>query len=462
MSTTPKIKLEAGATTAKVRPVGSENPEDQSVSLLRLLQLEADIRRIETERELIYHLANESRSVLGFRQAFVFRFRRRWKLEAVSSIAGFDRNAPINRQVTTFVAGLEFDKAPRRVDLEDCQTESHLKAHIFRKGIWIPLATRKGRLFAGILVLRERPWREDQLPLAERLADAYAHGWQALVGNALERRGWPRGRFVLLIVLLVLVAVGFIPAPLTVLAPVEVNGKDRVTVTAPLNGVIKEVLVEPNSEVSTNTVLARFDNTELKNALEIAERRIVVAQAELTQTQNASFGDRDAGRDIKIVEAELALALAERDLAKDRLSRVQILAGAAGIAVFEDSRALTGRPVAVGERLMEVVNPMEKEFKIRIPVDDSIVLAEAARVRVFLDSRPLEPINGEIVRTSYRASAHEDGSFAYTVIARAETEAMKDVRIGAYGTAQVFGERHSLHFIVFRRPLSWLRQAVGF
>jgi multidrug resistance efflux pump len=209
-------------------------------------------------------------------------------------------------------------------------------------------------------------------------------------------------------------------------------------------------------------VLARYVSTELRNALNIADKRVIVARAELTKLQNASFASREAAREVSIAEAELELAVAEFELARERSSRTEIVAGTPGIAVFEDARSLTGLPVAVGEKLMEIVNPEVKEFTIRLPVNDSIVLSEGAKVRVFLDSRPLSPITGELVRTSYRASAHEDGSFAYTLVARAKPEDMAGLRIGAHGTAQVFGAKHSLHFIVFRRPLSWLRQTFGF
>jgi len=445
-----------------VRTLTPKKTADERAALLRLLQLEADMRRIPTERELIYHLANESRAVLGFRQAFVFRLGRRWKLEAVSSVAGFDRNAPINRQMVSYIASLPTGEDPVRLDLEDKEAPPALRTHTFRHGIWIPLTARNGRVFAGALVLRERPWRDDQLPLSDRLSGAYAHSWQALAGKAVERRGLPPARVILPVLMLALFLAGFIPAPLTVLAPAEVNGQQRSAVTASLDGVIEEVLVDPNDEVAENIVLARYDSTELRNALAISDKRVVVAQSELVRLQNASFGDREAGRDVKIAEAELELALAERALARQRLSRVDIVAGTSGIAVFEDARDLTGRPVAMGEKLMEVVNPTQKEFTIRLPVDDSIALAEGAKVRVFLDSRPLSPITGKLVRSSYRASSHEDGSFAYTLVARASPEDMKGVRIGAHGTAQVYGAIHSLHFIVFRRPLSWLRQTIGF
>ncbi|MCV6594924.1 MAG: HlyD family efflux transporter periplasmic adaptor subunit [Silicimonas sp.] len=442
-----------------IRP--ARDAAGDTASLLRILQLEADIRKIESARELVYHLANESRAVLGFRQAFVLRRRRGWHLEAVSSVPGFDRHAPLNRQVVQLARRL--DRAGEdvpRVDLADENELPALRDHALRHGLWLPFRGGKGRAFAGVLLLQEKPWPDSFLPLAERMRDAYAYSWRALAGKRLERRSRVSGRVLALALGAAVVATGFLPMPLTVMAPVEVTGRDRLAVAAPLNGTIDAVMVAPNQPVREGTLLARFEDNELRNDVEVAEQRVIVASARLEQVQNAAFGDRTAARDLKVAEAELALAQSEAAQARERLSRVELRARRDGIAIFEDARDLTGRPVSLGERLMEIADPGALEFTITMPVDDSIVVNDGARVRVFLDSAPLEPLEAELIRSSYHATTQPDGSFGYTLVAGAETPP-QETRIGARGTAQVFGARHTLFFIVFRRPLSWLRQSFG-
>ena len=256
---------------------------------------------------------------------------------------------------------------------------------------------------------------------------------------------------------------GFLPAPLTVLAPVEVTSQERLAVPVPIQGVIDAVEVEPNQPVEKGDVLVRLEGTELRNELSIAGREVAVAQSRLTQLQNAAFSDREAARELKVAQAELALALSERALAQERLDRVTIRAREDGVAVFDDPTALTGRPVSVGEKVMELVSPDTLEFTIRLPVMDNIDLEEGDTARIFLDGDPLNPIDARLTRTSYRAVTQPDGSFAYTLkagVAEGE-QGLEDVRVGAYGTAQLYGEEHSLYYIVFRRPLSWLRQTLG-
>ncbi|TNF57670.1 MAG: HlyD family efflux transporter periplasmic adaptor subunit [Rhodobacteraceae bacterium] len=436
---------------------------DQTAALLRLLQLEADVRRIETLRELVFHMANESRSVLPFRQACVFLRRRGWRLEAVSSVNAFDPQAPLNRALRAVVAALPVSEGDgdQRIDLTSGGHSDALSGHAFPHLLWLPMRARSGAVFAGLLLLRETPWPETILPLARRVADTYAHAWEALAGPRVGRRIGPPRRILWPLVGATLLALGFVQAPLSVLAPAEVTGRDRTVVAAALNGVVEEVLVAPNALVEAGALLARYDDTELRNALEIADRETIVARARLEMLQSAAFTDRAAARELKVAEAQLELALAESALARERLAGVELRAPRAGLAVFADAGALVGRPVTIGERLMEIVDPLDLEFTLRLPVDDSIVLREGARLRVFLDSNPLDPVPGVLTRRSYRATLQDDGSFAYTLTARAPEGALAGARIGAQGTAQVFGERHSIYFIVFRRPYSWLRQRLG-
>lgn len=437
---------------------------DRTAALLRLLQLEADIRRIETPRELVFHLANESRGVLGFRQCFVFRRRRGWLLEAVSSVNAFDPNAALNQDLTRLVRMLTAQGGgteTQRLRLPGDTESDVLRDYAFPQAMWLPIRTRRGKVVAGCLLLRESEWPEPVIPLAERVMQTYSHAWEALAGRKLERTfSVPRG-LVFAALVAAVVAMSILKTPLSVLAPAEITGQNRTAVAAALNGVVEDVLVAPNTIVEEGVLLARYDDTELRNALEIADRETIVARTQLEKLQNASFSDRAAARELKVAEAELALAEAESELAHDRLGRVEIRASRAGLVAFNDPRDLIGRPVSVGERLMEIIDPGDLEVSIRLPVDDSIVLNKGARVRIFLDSDPLSPIEAELTRLSYRATTHDDGSFAYSLTATAAREALDETRLGAQGTAQLFGARHSLLFIAFRRPLSWLRQTFG-
>jgi hypothetical protein len=68
--------------------------------------------------------------------------------------------------------------------------------------------------------------------------------------------------------------------------------------------------------------------------------------------------------DLGIAQAELDLKAAELAYAAELLDRSVIRAERAGIAVYADQRSLLGRPVAPGQRIMEIADPAEIEARI--------------------------------------------------------------------------------------------------
>lgn len=458
----PKAVAQPGA-----QPGEREDPE----APFRLLQLEAEIRRLASPRELIFHMANESRAVMGFRQAFVLARRgRRWRVETVSSLANFDRMSPLIGWIERVAAVLGArGTEPATAPIGDLAKEAGAGPdYAFAHFLWAPLLDRAGRVHGGLLMAREQPWGERHTVLAARLAETYGHSWRALGGRRLGR-GWRPGPWLWVAALGALIAATLlIRVPVSAIAPVEVVGRAPAVISAPLDGVIAEVSVAPNAPVAAGDLLARIEDTELRNAADIARQQVLVAEAEVQRLESGAFLDVEARRDIAIAKAELALARTERDLAEDRLSRVDLVADRAGVAIFASAQDLIGKPVAVGERIMEVADPRDVEYLIRLPVDDLIVVDPGMTARVFLDSDPLTKRPGAIIRVSYQAVLQDDGSMAYEMRAApgdagkgAGSGARTSPRIGARGTAQVLGGEAPLALTLFRRPLAWLRQTFG-
>ena len=140
---------------------------------------------------------------------------------------------------------------------------------------------------------------------------------------------------------------------------------------------------------------------------------------------------------------------------------MEVQAPRAGVVIFGDKSEWIGKPVVVGERIMEVANPEEFELKIDLPVEDAIVLREGAEVEVFLNASPLQAIPATLRHASYHATILPTNVLAYRVEAEF-TESSEDIRIGWQGTAKVYGEQVTLFFYLFRRPLGVLRQTLGF
>jgi multidrug resistance efflux pump len=455
----------------KIDPVSSLAPAgpdpDQvnraAAAYAALLALEAGARACGSVAELAHVIANDTRSVLRCGQVVAFRREgHRVRVTAVSGVSTVERTAPFIQELEHAVGQLSPAGAVSLHPVSDLRKgdPSRLADLAFEHLALVTFRTRSGRPFGGMLLARAEPWADREAPLLDRLRDTYAHAWMAL-SRRPERLGRvPAGRLFFPAAVALLVLAGFVRVPLTALAPVEVVARDPDVAAAPLDGVIHSIEVEPNQRVEAGDVLVRFTDTALRARLAVAERSVEVAQARERRLGQAAFDDRTARRELAVASAELRLAVAERDAAAELLSRTVLRAGRAGVAIFGSRKDWEGRPVSVGERILQVASPEAVQLRIEMPVKDAILVRETASVRVYLDSDPLRPLSATLDRATYHASVQPGGSLAFTLLALVD-DATPPPRIGYRGTAQVFGDDVALWYYLLRRPLTAMRQMVG-
>lgn len=334
------------------------------------------------------------------------------------------------------------------------------RVYPLRHFVWLPWLGRDGSIVGGMLLARSVPWSEQDDKVARYLCGALSHAWLAAGGGRRVRRlSWVSRRVVAGSVAAGLLLL-FVPVPMSALAPVEVAPREALIVTSGVEGVIRSVEVEPNAPIKSGQLLVSLSDTVLRNRAEIAEREVLVADTKLKKASQLAFVDARGRHDMAIARSELELKLAERDYARELLGRAEIRAERDGVAFFADKRDLVGRPVGVGEKLMEVADPARSEFRIDLPVADAIVLRDGARIKIFLDADPLNAIEARLERASYKSAMREGQQLAFRLVASV-TEAGANVRLGARGTAQVFSDRVPLGFYLLRRPISALRQWIG-
>ncbi len=437
-------------------------------SLELLLKIEAETRDADSEQELSFLIANETRKLVKARQIFVFTVGRhdQPRVNAVNSVDLVDRSSLMIRWVERLVMRLHDDAGlqdvrefalPAYCDEDDPE----LKVYPFRYFLWVPMIQRDGEAFAGVLMAREGPWSKPDIVVAKRLCGTYGHAWIALKGAQKINRPRLRPAVVVSSITIALCAISFIPVPLTVLAPAEVVPQKPFIVAAPIDGVVEEVVVKPNAEVKEGDVLVRFVDTKMRNRYELAEQEVSIARSKLKRFTQAAFDDPDAKRNLKIAASELRLKLAERDYAHELLKWRELRAASSGVAVFADQRDWAGRPVSLGERIMSIARPEEVELRVDLPVRDSIALQPGARVKLFLDSTPLKSDEAKITSVSHEARPARDGTLAFRVKAALPENQKDTFRLGARGTAQLYGDHTTLFFYLFRRPITALRQYLG-
>ena len=295
------------------------------------------------------------------------------------------------------------------------------------------------------------------------LAAAYGHAWSALAPGAtdlIERvRGYiSRSRLVLAVTTCCVLA-AFIPVPLSALAPAEIVASEPMLVTAPIDGVIEDVLAAPGAWVERGAPVVKYADVKLRNDAEVASRSRAVAEARYFKVVQSALATQKDMQDLATAKAELDVANAELGYANELLARSRIKAERAGLLIYSAKSDWVGKPVVTGEKLMEIGDPANSEIRIDLPVSDAIALKSGGSVSLFLDGDPLRAIDGTITRTSYRPVLTTEQQLAFRIHAKFDIE--KPRRIGSRGVARVNGETVSLWFYLFRRPMSAVRQRVG-
>ena len=458
-------------------PPSSEKPETPSRRitdidphlLVALLQLENQARAAQTVKELCFLLANETRRLVSFRQACVFSLGTNLgaacQVEVVSSVAVVDRKSPMVQWIEEVVASLldtHVLHAPCHLNVEQCPKHLQVdwRRFAFPHVLWCPIIWGHQKVIGGMWLARERPWQEGEILLIRRFTETVAHAWNALGKSKTSVTNWTVSKRWLWVGLPLLVGVMCVPIHLSTLAPVEVVARNPIVVTAPLDGVIAEIVVQPNTVVQEGETLFRYEDTKFRNDYEVAEKNLAVGFMEYRKVTQGAFLDEETGAGMPVQASEVRLKEAERDYAWEILQQVEVKASRRGIVLFGDKLDWVGKPVVIGERIMEVANPKEYELKIDLPVEDAIVLQKGAEVEVFLNADPLKAVPATLTHASYHAEVLPTNELAYRVKAEI-SEPPEAIRIGWQGTAKVYGERVSLFFYLFRRPLSVFRQTIG-
>lgn len=445
--------------------------ERQLIGLSTLLQLEKEARHAITEKEFRFVTVNETRKLLNYHQAII------WKalpgttasIEAVSGLAQLDKNAPyivwLSRVIRHLLRQPEV-RQPAKLDIHSLPEELHEGWGEWMPGyiLWCPLVSPAGKFLGGLIFTRDKAWDDSELALSERLADSYAHAWNALLGEEIDWRDKVSGMFgtrrTRIITTVVALAFIFFPVRQSVLAPAEVVADNPHIISAPVEGVIKEFHVRPNQNVKKGDLLFSLDDTTIRNQHEISKKSLAVAQADYLRAAQKAFSDEKSKSELSLLKSRVEQRTAELEYSADLLSRIHIKAEQDGVAIYNDPHDWIGKPVVVGEKVITLADPARTELQIWLPVDDAINLDIGTDVRIFLNVDPTSPVDAMLNQTSYEAEITPENVLAFRLKAKF-SGADKSPRIGLKGTAKIYGDRVILIYYLLRRPFAATRRFLG-
>lgn len=446
-----------------------------SESVAALLGLEQQLRKASDLAQLFYTLVNQTHQCVPYTQSLLVlgRALERPQIVAASDLPTVDYTSPyisfaerLCKYIISSTAAAE-SRLLRPADLAPDLADEWRALELPDYLLWQPLLVeaRDNEAAGALMMFRDHDWSQAERGIAQHIAASAGHALFALrrlqpfkgIGARLLQ-----GKVLLTAAVIVILALAW-PVRLSTLAPVEVVAKDPYVVAAPLDGVVKSVTVVPNQQIEQGTLLAQMEDAELSSEAAVSRQALSVAQAELKTVQQSGFMDPRQKSRLAELEAQVRLKEAQWQFAQVRLERSAITANRAGVAVLDNPQDWKGRPVRVGERILLVADPQQIEFKVMLPVKDSITLTLGAEVRVFLDSDPLNARSARLEQASYEPQLTQDQQYAYRLLAQLDEADISAAlpRIGLRGTAKVYGEEVSLFFYVFRRPITSIRQWLG-
>lgn len=174
-----------------------------------------------------------------------------------------------------------------------------------------------------------------------------------------------------------------------------VQANRDVVLSAEESGVIREVLVENGSRVSTGQALARIDGVLLESQLREAEARAQLAR-ETWERRKRLFEEDGVGNELSYLEARSSAEQADAAVAilQERADRTVIRAPIDGI--LESRQVEVGTMVSTGTPVFRVVEVDPVKITGGVPERFAAEVGQGTRARVTFDVLPGEEFTGPL------------------------------------------------------------------
>lgn len=428
-----------------------------------LLQLSRRVRSSRSLDEASFIAVNETKQLLSYRQAVIWLKGR--GVAAISGLPLPERNSPYLNWLSELFPALPFSKEPRTVNADDIprRIADEWAEWLPAAALLLPLTAPDDTEIGFVLLARGEPWDEQELPLAMELSSIFGQG----IAFHIRTRPWcerarllvRRWRIKALAPVVLIVALCW-PVHISALAPAEVTPKDPFLVRAPQDGVIDAFLVRPNEQVKAGQLLFRLDKTNVRAKVGAARKAYEVAAEEYRQASVLALSDDRGKTEMVPRQGKMEERAVEFSYSSQLLHRLEAKSPRDGIAVFNDPNDWVGKGVSIGEKVLLIADPGKVELLVRLPVADAIALEPGTRITFYLATDPQNPREAILRSASYRAELAPSGIVAYTLKADF-SGSLPLPRIGLSGTARIYGKKASLAYALFRRPLTSLRQRLG-
>lgn len=221
--------------------------------------------------------------------------------------------------------------------------------------------------------------------------------------------------------------------------------------TAPIDGYIKEVLVESGEPVKAGQIMLRLNTDALK-----VEETAALAELERYTREEDKARAAGAAAEMQIAATMARQAAAKLEVVRYRLAQSEIKSSIDGFVLEGDLKERLDAPVKQGDALFRVAQLSNYLVDIQLDERDAQDVAPGAVGECAFLSRPAEtlPLKVNLVLPS---AVEKDGIGVFAARARIETPEESWWRPGMSGVAKINAGRRSLLWIITHRTIDFLR-----
>ncbi len=443
-------------------------------SLYIINQLLLRVSATTSVNSLEFIIVNDTIHLLKYDRAYLFDMEQiPPKLISVSGLTEVVDSVPFVNKLEAAIGGLShpenitfltIDQIPNQSKGLFQEIQSENKSSLY----WLPILYDKKPVL-GLLLER---WNTDQFSLpVERLdmllnrilLPAYGIAWSRLARKPSIKRWFAgnKGRRALLIGGL-LALLFLIRVPLRVVAPCEVVPQDPFLIRAPLDGIIKEIVVKPGEWVDKDTLLLVYEQQTWEDTFKSASMAFLEKKLDVERAAVLGITDEQLQNEIKILKARENKEKANLDLAKFQYQQIFVKSPSKGLVILDSPDQWRGKPIRTGEKIMTVSNPENTKIKIWIPESDNVPFDPAKTVKIVLNIASMTSFPAHVIYIANESSMSEQQIPSFIAEAAWENPPPKDVKMGLKGSAVLYGESVSLFYYILRRPWFWVRNTLGY
>ena len=447
--------------------------------LQTLVSVGQEIGSTLNQQRVLQAIVNQPQLVIPYeRAALALEQRNRLTIQAVSGVTKLDSSEPsIERlgEILRWVGGIdtEIRIAQHDVEVDDARPESREKFRRYfsesgYRGFYaIPLADDEGRLgvlcfessdpdFLNDLHIEVIRILASQATLALRNASLYKEvPFIGILEPLIEKKrrfmAIDRRRRALILTLataLVLILI-VVPVPMRVSGDAQVAPDHTQYVRAEEDGVVQQILVHEGERVEPGTPLAQMAEWSARASLAGVQARYntAMAQAADALVRNDTTATGQHQLEANFLRGELARAT-------EHLSRMTLRAEVAGVVATPHVEDLTGKKLALGDPVMEIVGTENVVADVAVPERDIGLLRVGDPARVKLEAFPAQTFSGIVNVVSPAGQVVGENRAFYARVAVPNPNG--SLRPGMQGFGKVRTGLRPLGYVIFRDPALWL------